>query len=290
MKFLSKRVVITAVVLSGLAGLAWQLTPRGSKLNGKRYGKVQRGDLSQRVTVSGLIRPLRKTVFVAPYSGYIKKLFVHVGQKVNAGDPVVSVVSNLTSPEQVFPIRAPFAGTVVDTPRYEGEYVTEKDSKDIMVRVDDLSKFFVVGKAPELEASRIKTGMEVDVRVSALESGTLRGIVRDVDLAATESDGWKNQQATFDVQVEVLKPPPEIRSGQSAVIDITVNKFENVFYLPHEYVNQDGAKYFVITKKGKRKEIEIGHQSEMAIEVTKGLTEGEEVEQIDFLKLLEQGS
>lgn len=297
MKFLNKRTVLFVVLLAFAAGLAWQLAGKGGgggaglrSGKDKRYGKVVRGDLIQRVTVSGLVHPARKTVFVAPYSGYIKKLYVQVGQKIKQGEPIVSVVSNLMSPEEVFPIRAPFAGTVVDVPKSEGEYVTEKDAKDPMVRVDDLSHFFVISKAPELEASRIKKGMEVEVRISALNSGNLKGIVRNVDLAATEADGWKQQQATFDVSVEVLNPPEDIRPGQSAIIDIVVNKFENVLYLTHEFINKDGDKYFVITKKGERKEIEIGRQSEMAVEITKGLSEGEEVEQIDFLKLLETGA
>ncbi|MBX3022210.1 MAG: efflux RND transporter periplasmic adaptor subunit [Bdellovibrionales bacterium] len=301
MTFLNKRNIALIVLLSALAGLLWQLSRgsnagdergkvRGQKGSTKRYGKVQRGDIIQRVTVSGLVNPLRKTVFVAPYSGYIKKMYVSIGEKIKAGQPVVSVVSNLTSPEQVFPIRAPFAGTVVDVPKSEGEYVTEKDPKDIMVRVDDLSKFFVIGKAPELEASRIRKNMEVEVRISAIGDEAIKGVVRTVDLAAAEADGWKQQQATFDVRVEILDPPVDIRPGQTAVIDITVNKFPDVLYLPHEFINTDAGKYFVITRAGKRKDVEVGRQSELAVEIVKGLSEGEEVEQIDFLKLLEQGS
>lgn len=287
----SKKFWIGLVLVSLVAGIAWQLSRGTAEAGkpGKRYGKVQRGDLQQRVTVSGLVYPLRRTVFVAPYSGYVRKVYVAVGQKVAAGDPIVSVVSNLMSPEQVFPIRAPFAGTVVDVPKNEGEYVTEKDVKDVMVRVDDLSKFFVVSKAPELEAARIRKGMEVEVRVSAIKAGTLKGIVRTVDLAAKEGDGWKQQQATFDVRVEILNPPADIRPGQSAVIDIVTNKFENVLYLEHEFINQDADKYFVITKKGVRKPVEIGRQSDLAVEIKGGLNEGDEVEQIDFLKLLESG-
>lgn len=290
--FLSKRAVIAIAVVSLLAGLAWQLSrPRsgGGGPGSKRFGKVMRGDLTQRVTVSGLVTPFRRTVFVAPYSGYIRKLYVRVGQHIKQGEPVVAVVSNLMSPEQVFPVRAPFAGIVVDVPKSEGEYVTEKDVKDIIARVDDLSKFFVIAKAPELEAARIREGMEVEVRISAIHGGNLKGVVRTVDLAATQGDGWKQQQATFSVRVEILEPPPEIRPGQSAVIDIVTNKFENALYLQHEFVNQDGDKYFVVTRSGKRKPIKVGRQSDTAVEIVEGIKEGEEVEQIDFLKLLEQG-
>jgi multidrug efflux pump subunit AcrA (membrane-fusion protein) len=295
MKLLSKRTVFIVVAISLLAGVAWQVTriggrgALGSSPGAKRYGKVKRGDLMQKVTVSGQIHPFRRTIFVAPYTGYIRKIYVSVGQAIKAGDPVISVVSSLASPEHVFPIRAPFSGVVVDVPKSEGEFVSEKDSKDFMVRVDDLSKFYVVAKAPELDASRIVIGMEVDVRISALKDNGLKGIVRGVDLAAQEADGWRQQQATFEVRVEILKPPKLIRSGQSAILDIVTSKYSDVLYLESEFINQEGNKYFVITRRGERKPIEVGRQSDTAMEV-KGLNEGDEVEQIDFMKLLESGA
>ncbi|NJL24390.1 MAG: HlyD family efflux transporter periplasmic adaptor subunit [Calothrix sp. SM1_5_4] len=159
----------------------------------------------------------------------------------------------------------------------------------MIIRVDDTSKFFVLAKAPELDASRIKKGMEVEIRVNAMREGLMKGIVRSIDLAAEEADGWKQQQSTFDVRVEILNPPPELRSGQSAILDIVLNRYENVLYLEHEFINQEGDRRFVITRSGRRKSIGIGRQSDLAVEITEGLREGEEVEQIDFLKLLEGG-
>jgi multidrug efflux pump subunit AcrA (membrane-fusion protein) len=171
----------------------------------------------------------------------------------------------------------------------EGEYVNEKDAKDVLVRVDDLSKYFVLAQAPELDATRIKKGMEVEVRVSALDSGVIKGIVRDIDLAAKDADGWKTQQSTFNVRVEILDPPEGLHSGQSAILDIVTSRISNVLYLEHEFINQEGDKHFVITKRGRRVPIEVGRQSDMAIEIKSGLKEGDEVEQIDFLKSLESG-
>lgn len=280
-------------VLLALVFMGWRWSRSGKDAGSDRvarHGRVKRGDLVQRVTVTGLVTPLRRTVFIAPYAGYIRRLYVTVGQKIRAGDPVVSVVSSLTSPEEIYPIRAPFGGIVVDVPKSEGEFVTDKDAKDPMVRVDDLSKFFVVAKSPELEAARIKVGMEVEIRINAITDGTLKGVVRTVDLAAKEGDGWKQQQATFDVRVEVLNPPPDIRSGQSAVIDIVTNKYPDVLYLDHEFINQEGDQNFVITKSGKKIPIQLGRQSDLAAEIKSGLKEGDEVQQIDFLKLLESGS
>jgi multidrug efflux pump subunit AcrA (membrane-fusion protein) len=117
----------------------------------------------------------------------------------------------------------------------------------------------------------------------------LKGIVREIELAAEDADGWKQQQSTFKVLVEILKPPNDLRSGQSAIIDIVTDKFENVLYLEHEFINRDGDQFFVIDGKGRRRDIELGRQSDLAAEIKSGLSEGDQVEQVDFLKILEGG-
>lgn len=293
MRILSRNSLILAVVLGLVA--AWYFMPSSttskSRGSGKvRFGKVKRGDLVQRVTVSGVVTPARRTLFVAPYSGYLQRIFVGIGQKVNKGDPVFSVSTSLQSSEPVYPIRAPFTGTVVGLSKSEGEYVSEKDSKEAIMRIDDLSKYFVVAKAPETDASRIKKNMKVEVKINALSKGALTGVVRDIELAAEEGDGWRSQSSTFKVTVEILDPPADIRSGQSAIVDIVTEKFSDVLYLEHEFINADGEQRFVIDKSGKRKNVEIGNQSDLAAEIKSGLKEGEQVEQVDFLKLLESGT
>lgn len=294
MRILSKNKIFALIAIFFAIGVAWSFyggSP-GGKAKSKRLGKVKRGDLVQRVTVSGMIYPARRTIFVAPYDGYIRKIYVKIGQKIKMNEPVVSIASSLMSPEQVFPIRAPFAGTVVDIEKREGEYVGKDEQKNkTIVRVDDQDKFYVVAKAAELDASRVKIGMEVEIRINAFKHDQLRGIVREIDLAAQEADGWKEQQATFGIRVEILNPPPELRSGQSAIVDVVTGKYENVLYLEHEFINRDNKagepQDFVITAKGKRKNIKTGRQTDVAVEIVEGLSEGEEVEQIDFLKLLE---
>ena len=290
MKILSKNRILLLLVLMLSGALMFVLMrEREESTNGKRVGRVKRGDVIQRVTVSGQVKPLRSTAFVAPYSGYISQIFVRVGQKIAKNDPIVSIKSSLQSPEPVYPLRAPFAGTVVDVAKMEGEYVNEKDNKDVIVRVNDLSKYFVVARAPELDASRIKKGMEVEVRVSAIDSGVMKGIVRDIDLAAQDADGWKSQQSTFSVRVEIINPPEGLHSGQSAILDIVTYKLSNVLFLEHEFINQEGEKHYVINKKGRKVPVEVGRQSDLAMEIKGGVLEGDEVQQIDFLKALGSG-
>jgi multidrug efflux pump subunit AcrA (membrane-fusion protein) len=291
MRILKKSNLVILAFVSMAAGIGFQIYRSGqSTLGESRYGRVRRGDLIQRVTVSGQIQPLKRTIFIPPYTGYIHKIFVTIGQKVRKGDPVIAIAPTLSGAEQIFPIRAPFDGIIVDIGKTEGEFVVEKKETDRMVRLDNNDKFFVIAKSAELDAARIRKGMEVEIRVNAIGKSILKGIVRNLDLAAEEADGWKAQQSTFDVRVEVLNPPDELRSGQSAILDIVTDRYKDVLYLEHEFINKEGDRNFVITRKGKRKDIQVGRQSDVAVEILSGLHEGEEVEQVDFLKLLESGA
>ena len=45
-------------------------------------GTVAKGELIQRVTFSGTVSPNRKSVITAPYNGYVRNVYVRVGEKV----------------------------------------------------------------------------------------------------------------------------------------------------------------------------------------------------------------
>ncbi len=82
---------VIVLLLFLFVGVKWYF-PKGGK--GSRspqkdgFGTVVREDLIQRVTIAGEIAPLRKTIITAPYNGYVKKLFVKVGDVVIQEDEV----------------------------------------------------------------------------------------------------------------------------------------------------------------------------------------------------------
>ncbi len=92
------------------------------------------------------------------------------------------------------------------------------------------------------------------------------------------------------MRVELIDPPKEVRSGQSAIVDIVTDKYSDVLYLEHEYIFKDAGKSYVTTHRGDRREIKTGRQSDLAVEILSGLKEGDRIEQVDFLKLLEGGA
>jgi len=259
----------------------------------ENIGEVERTDLSQKVTIAGTITPNRKTLISASYNGYVRKVYVKIGQKVHAGDPIVSLGQSLKgrAEEEVYPMRAPFDGTVVQILRTEGEYVDPQTSQGMgsgtaLVRIDDLSQTFIDANAPEIEVGKLKQGQEVLIKASAILTKTYHGKIKSISLAAREQKDWDKSRVEFPVLIEVTDNDGQLLSGMSVVVDIITQKLKNVLTLRHEFIQKDGDQYFVVTVDGERKNITVGLRNEEAFEIKSGVKEGEEVEQTDYLSLI----
>ena len=286
-----KRSRLVAELLSGLLVIT-ALGCTSQKSDGsKSIGSVTQGDIIQKVTLAGTVVPNRRTVILPPYSGYVKKVYVVVGDHVQSGQPVVSVVQSLSDHVEIFPLRSPFAGTVVQVLHSDGEYVEEKSEQSTLVRIDDLSKLYVMADVPELDLVKLRPGQEVVIRASAILGRTFKGVIREISLAAREkAKDWNrtSDKVDFPVRIEVTDQSPEIRPGMSTLVDVIANKIEHVLTLKQEYVQRKGDRYFVLLENGERRDIEVGLQNEEAFEIKNGLKAGERVKQTDFLALSQE--
>ena len=275
------------LVILIMAGGAFAFTRTSSKNVASSIGTVSRGELIQRVTIAGSVIPNRKTVISAPYNGYVRKLFVKTGDKVQAGDPIVSLAQSLRGgADDVYPLRAPFSGTVVQVLRTEGEYVEQTGSQaggNSLVRIDDLTRIFVEAGSPEIEVGKLKVGQDVIIKASAVLSRNYKGKIEHISLAAREQKDWDKARVEFAVLIEVSDSDEQIKPGMSVVVDIITRKLTDVLTLQHEFVQKDGEKYFIITENGARKDIQVGIQNEEVFEIKKGLNAGEKIKQTDFL-------
>jgi multidrug efflux pump subunit AcrA (membrane-fusion protein) len=250
---------------------------------------VEKMDLEQKVTIAGFIIPEKKTIIAAPFNGYVKKIYVKVGDFVKSGEPLVSIVQSLQSIDPIYPLLAPFSGTVVQVLRSEGEYVKQDDSKFYIMRIDQLDKLVFRSLTPEIDIVKIKIGQVAIIKAKAILDKTYKGKVRKLFLAAREQDDERSPKVEFQSEISIDDPDDQLKSGLSAVVDIVTNKRTKVFAVPHEYIEQNGAKNFVTLESGEKKEITLGMQNESMFEVLKGLTGGEKLRQVDFLKMLEGG-
>ena len=279
----SKFFWITVAVLATAAGL-WLARGSSDKSVVKaRTAKVKRENLLQRVTIPGNVSPQRRTLITAPYRGYVRKLFVKLGDMVKAGDPIASVGTSLAVNDPVFPLRAPFSGKVVQLEKAEGEFVKEADITDFIARIDDLGRLFVDAIAPEIDRVKISIGQLAVVKASALPNKTYNAKVLNVTYAAKEKDRWERSTVVeFPIRLEVTDKDDQLKPGMSVLIDITTQERKNVLTIGHEFLARDGDKYFVTTVDGKRKPVKLGLLNDEAAEILEGVEEGEELKIFDF--------
>jgi multidrug efflux pump subunit AcrA (membrane-fusion protein) len=287
MKALSNKKIIAAGFLGlFVALLIWGLA--GTKKKNTSLGVVERGDLIQQVTLSGIIEPLHKALIVAPYVGYVKKVFVEVGSMVKAGDPLVTVVQSLSSFEQSFPLRSPISGKVMQIRHNEGEYVKSGEPTDFIIRVDDRSEVFVKANAAEMDRVRMTSQQEANLKPMALNQKSYKAKVVSLSLAANDKDRWdRSTVVEYPISLKVLNPDDSLQSGMSVIIDIVTFKKEKVLTVRHEYLFTEGEKNYLLLENGEKLPVKIGMANDEKVEIVEGAKEGDKIQKVDFAALME---
>lgn len=263
--------------------LAIACVDKNKQGDGVRSAEVKKGDIVQEVVVSGVLTPKRRLVVSPSYDGYIKTIFVKLGQMVRMGDPLVKIVSSPTGDEVGYPQRAQFTGRVVDVLRNEGEWVEKTKDNPILV-IDDQSVYTVECLVPEVDIVKYKPGLTATITPLAIPDKKYSGKIVYVAEASKLRDAnrWNANGIEFSVKVQVLNPDTLIRSGMSATVKVTLDAARDVATLPHEFVHFKDGKAEVQTVDGKVKEVTVGISDDRAIEVKSGLAVGEKVKQVDF--------
>lgn len=250
----------------------------------QNIGTAKKKTIEQVVSVQGTLEPHRFAVLTAPYEGYLEKIHVKIGDHVRLNDPLFAVAPSLGGPEKSHPIRASFAGVVVDVLKFEGQQVKPGDFHEAIMRLDDPSHYWIFLRVPELEIAKIRIGQTAKIHLAAIANQAYEGVVRTMALAPQAKDTWgERNQVDYTVRVEVLSPPSNLKSGLSASVDIVTERKEGVIAIDHEYVFKEGSDYFVTTSAGKRIQVQLGLQTDREFEVLSGLTEGQELRMVDYL-------
>lgn len=291
MKYLFNKTntILSVLVLAGLAGWYFLANNETGQADLEEY-VVRKETLMQNITITGKVKPRRSSEITAPYNGYVQKIFVRVGQQVKKGSPLVTITQTPVPTSEAFPIRSPFNGTVVQVLQKPGEYVESRRENPI-VRVDDTSRFYITANVPEIDIPKIGMDQEVVIKLTALPERTYAGRVKQIFLAEKGSNNWRDGgRVEYPIEIQITKPDDYIRSGMSALIDVVAAKRENVLVVPHEFLIKRDGEYFVRLKSGLEKKIEVGIQNADYFEVTSGVTEGEELKQIDYLSVFDENA
>jgi len=283
MKKYLDRVIIVLIVtgLSLLFANYYYYNPKLTTSN--RYATLKYSTFVKEITFSGIVTPVRQTKIVAAYPGYVKKLYVKIGQTVQKGDPIVSIAESLHIDEKVYPMRAPYLGVVVAVSFVEGEFVRRGDTANPIVKIDDLHKFYVTADVSELDILKLKIGQQASIQVLPIANKTYQGAVSSIAMAPkSQRGGYSRSHPGYPIKIEILNRDNLLKPGMSAVVKIIINKKNFVLALPYEFVLKLDSKYYVILKSGKRIPVTIGAQTGNEVIIKHGVSVGTVVQQVDY--------
>lgn len=167
-------------------------------------------------------------------------------------------------------IRAPFAGVLGLRAVSPGTLVRPGD---LIVTLDDTSLIKVDFSVPETFISALKPDLEILAQCAAYPNETFKGIVRTID---TRVDPVTR---TIVVRAEVPNPDGRLRPGMLMSVELIKNRQRSLVIPEEALVPMETKQFVLMVKNGKaeRREVEIGRRRPGAVEVLKGLAEGDQV-------------
>src|SRR2546422_2358597 len=135
---------------------------------------------------------------------------------------------------------SPIDGTVTQLNVERGEIVmvgTMNNPGTVVLSVADLRRMKVEADVDETDVASVRLGQTATVKVDALPDTTLTGRVVEIANSPKVSElGTQEQQTNFVVDVMIDHPPPTLRPGMTADVEIKTGTRSNVLHVPIQAV------------------------------------------------------
>jgi multidrug efflux pump subunit AcrA (membrane-fusion protein) len=182
-------------------------------------------------------------------------------------------------------VTAPQAGQVVyanvQSSRSSSEFIVEPGAmvreRQVIIRLPDPKHMQVSANINESRINLVHVGMPVKIRIDAFGDLTLNGEVVKVNKYAEPGNWWSSAAKQYGTFIEIFDPPPEIRVGMTAEVQIQVEKRPSALQLPVQAVYERGGKTFCLVKNGDRwdtREVVISSTNDKTVAVDEELSEG----------------
>jgi cobalt-zinc-cadmium efflux system membrane fusion protein len=172
----------------------------------------------------------------------------------------------------MLPLRAPFAGIVVERSAVIGEVV---DSRTPLFSIADTSKMWAMLDIYESDIPRARDGQSVVFQADGLPGEQFAGRVTWI------SSHVERRTRTLKVRAEIANADGLLRSGMFGKASISVRKDESALVVPKEAVQWEGCCNVVFVKSSdvlfEPRKVKLGYETERAFVVEYGLDAGEEI-------------
>lgn len=173
-----------------------------------------------------------------------------------------------------FTIKAPSSGMVVYKRDHHGTKIKTGSSinafEKTVATLPDLSSLLSKIYISEIEITKVKPGMNVDIRVDAYPSKQFSGKVYSVANIGEKLENTDTK--VFEVMVKIEGSDPALRPSMTTSNKVVIRTFSDVIYIPTECVHAeaDGIP-FVYTKNKTRQIVITGESNDKNIVIERGL-------------------
>jgi HlyD family secretion protein len=159
-----------------------------------------------------------------------------------------------------------------------GETVYEGQT---LIVLPDTSQMVVETRIHEADRHKCEEGLECLVTVPAVPGKTFTGQVSKIARYADSANRWLNPELKeHTTEILLDETDADLSPGDSAEIKILIDSASSVLAVPVQSVFSRGSRSFVFGKQGgdfEPVEVELGRSSTTMVEVTNGLSTGDEV-------------
>jgi len=173
-----KRLIILFIIVAVVGGgvyLKLSSSAKNNEKNGIKLVKVERGDIVEKALAIGRAEPKKEIAIKCKISGIVKQVFVEVGDKVKAGDPLFEIMPDPT-PLEFAEAKRNVEMAAVSLDRAKTEYERTKQMRD--------SKLVSAKEFDEAENDYKQYSLRLNVvqeRLALIESGRTKIADRQID-------------------------------------------------------------------------------------------------------------
>lgn len=232
-------------------------------------GTVNSGHLERYIELPGeiVINGDKIVHFVPRFTGVVKKINKHIGDKVRKGAQLAVIESNQSF--QNYSIKSEISGTVIEKHLNLGEIV--KEDSEIYV-VADLRTVWVNLFAYQQDVLYLKKGQKVIISVSKKMPTTLSKI-------EYVSPILDEKTRTALVRVQIENKDHRWRPGTFVKGKVVLNKIEVPLLVAKTSIQTIGKSPNVFIKEGeefKAIPVQLGREDDQNVEILSGLKEGQD--------------
>jgi len=241
--------------------------------------EVELGRIENTVVINGDVLTRNQVAIFPTVGGRLVETRRNIGDRVQVGNVVAMV--DPSRPGEIFslsPVVSTVSGTVLQAPFSVGDTVSTNSSLYV---VGDLSSLRVETFVPERFVSAIVPGLGANVVLEALPGETFHARIDEISPVLDPASRTLRVRLYFANAQGQAVQDPRIRAGMFATITLVTMARNNVPIMPRDSAIRTQGRWvaFVVDENNiaRRRELEVGMESELLFEVRGGIEVGERV-------------